>query len=121
MSDRINALGIARARTDADKALVLTAICAFADSIGDSQLAEEAKSMMPCADPFSPPHTWRQEYDKGFQAVAREECGVYLDDMHRYGTEFWQSMSDDQRRQRLGSPHIGDADGRRDANALNEA
>lgn len=121
MSDRINALGIQSAKSDTAKARVLAAIRAFAESIDDHDLASEARSLMPAADPFQPPLAWRDNYYETFAVTADEECNVDIDDMPRYCVEYWQGMTDVERQARLENPALGRRDGTKDADALNEA
>jgi hypothetical protein len=121
MSDRINALGIQSTKSDTAKARVLAAIRAFAESVGDDDLAGEARALMPSADPFQPPLAWRDNYYETFPLTADEECNVSVYDMPRYCVEYWQGMSDAERQARLENPALGRRDGTKDAEALNEA
>lgn len=119
--DLIAALGIENAPSDTVRAKVLLALDRYAVEVGNGELMEAARAAMPKADPFAPPGEWREFYDEGFQSVADEECGVYLDDMRRYGTEYWREFSDSERQDRLQQPSLGRSDGMKDAQALNEA
>lgn len=122
MSDRLNALGISLAKTDVDKAVFLAAIIVFAKAIKDHTLEQEAIVLMPTAHPFIPPKAWREHYNRTFSEYADEECGVYPDDdMERYGTEYWQDFTDDERQKRLENPTLGLGDGKKDAEGLNES
>lgn len=121
MSQRLLALGIDQAKSDGSKALLLAAIIDFANHNNLPDLAAEARALMPEAHPFRPPATWREQYDAGFTEVANEDRGVYRDDMPRYGTEFWQALTDQQRQERVENPSLGLADGRADAASLNGA
>lgn len=122
MGDRLLALGLDRAKCDADRAIVLGAIRRFAESIADASLIAEVQALMPAAHPFVPPEAWTQKYAAGFQAYADEDCGTYVDDMERYCTEYWQGhLTDIERQARLENPSMGLEDGRIDAVSLNAA
>ncbi len=119
MSGRLLALGLERAKSDADRARVLGAIRRFAESVGDDELVAEVQSLMPAANPFMPPETWRTKYKEGFAVEADEECGTYVEEADRYAVEYWQMLSDAQRQARLEAPSSGYDDGRKDAEGLN--
>ncbi|WP_321820728.1 MULTISPECIES: hypothetical protein [unclassified Burkholderia] len=122
MSERLLALGLDRAKCDADRAIVLGAIRRFAESINDTQLVAEVQAVMPAAHPFIPPEAWKQKYEGGFRVHADEDCGTYVDDMGRYCVEFWQEhLTDAERQARLVDPSLGLDDGRKDAEGLNGA
>lgn len=114
-------LGIDRAKSDSERAQVLSMLSWFANKVDDPALAAAAQSLMPAADPFRPPKEWREHYDTGFTAFADEDRGTYLDDMRRYGTEYWQEFTDAQRLERLSDPSLGEQDGQTDADNLNGA
>lgn len=121
MAERIHALGFALAKSDAAKAMLLSAIIDFGRNNDIPGLVDEAQALMPPAHPFKAPEAWREQYDSGFTEVADEERGVYRDDMRRYGTEYWQALTDLQRQERLEKPALGYTDGREDAGNLNDA
>lgn len=65
---------------------------------------------------------WKRNYLLGFRAVADEDCGVDADaDGDRCCFEFWHALTPEQRTARIANPTDGEADGRNDADALNEA
>jgi hypothetical protein len=76
----ITTLGIIEsAPSDTVRAKVFLALDRYAVEVGNGELIEAARAAMPKADPFTPPGEWRDFYDEGFQAVADEEGGVYID------------------------------------------
>ncbi|CAE6823263.1 hypothetical protein R70006_06309 [Paraburkholderia domus] len=119
MSHRLADLGIERATSDADRAILLAAICRFARSVGDAELEAEADALMPEASPFEPPETWLDRYTASFESYADEDRGTYSEDVGRYAVEYWQALSDAERAARLQQPAMGCADGQRDAEGLN--
>lgn len=65
---------------------------------------------------------WRRNYLVGFRAVADEDCGVDGDaDGPRCCYEYWHALTAAERAARLANPADGEWDGRKDADALNEA
>ena len=119
--DIIEAFDLAAAPSDTSRAKLLAAIVRYAKEKSDTDLQAAAQDAMPSANPFSPPDVWRSQYESGFEDFADEDCGVYLDDMRRYGTEYWQGMNDEERQNRLENPALGRSDGEKDATALNAA
>ncbi|MGF6996858.1 hypothetical protein [Paraburkholderia sp. GAS32] len=119
MSERLRALGLERAKSDADRARVLGAIRRFAESIGDAALVAEVQAVMPAANPFVPPETWRVKYEEGFAVEADEGRGTYIEESERYAIEYWQMLSDAERQTRIEAPSLGYDDGRKDADGLN--
>jgi len=119
MSDRLLGLGLNRAKSDAERARVLGAIRRFAESIDDAELVAEVQAVMPAADPFVPPETWRAKYEEGFAVEADEARGTYVEEAERYAFEYWQMLSDAERQARFEAPSTGYDDGRKDAAGLN--
>lgn len=118
MSERLLALGLERAKSNADRARVLGAIRRFAESIGDAELVADVQALMPAANPFVPPETWRVKYEEGFAVEADEGRGTYVEEAERYAFEYWQMLSDAERQARLEAPSTGYDDGRKDAEGL---
>ncbi|MEG1349774.1 MAG: hypothetical protein RSD49_17200 [Hafnia sp.] len=119
MPQRILALGIEQAKTDADKAMLLSSIIRFARAIGDDTLVEAANGLMPQAHPFKPPLAWKAAYCGAFENEADESTGTYVDDMDRYCADYWCGLTDAQRQERLQRPALGESDGAKDAATLN--
>lgn len=120
-TELIAALDIPGAPSDTVRAKLLVALDRYGQEVGNGELMAAARAAMPTAHPFVPPGEWREFYDEGFTSFADEDQGVYLDDMRRYGTEYWQGMQDTERQDRLAKPFLGKQDGEKDAQALNEA
>lgn len=115
------ALQLDRAPTDGDRAKVLGALMAYSRAIGNPALEHAAKQRFPAANPFTPPDAWAAHYREWFGTFADEdELDVEMD-VDRYCQEYWQGLTDAQRTQRLAKPELGQADGRKDAEALNAA
>jgi hypothetical protein len=112
-------LGIDRAKSDSERAQVLSMLAWFSNKVDDPELAAAALALMPAADPFRPSQEWRARYNDAFSSFADEDRGTYLDDMPRYGVEYWQALTDAQRLERLSDPSIGSQDGEKDAENLN--
>jgi hypothetical protein len=118
----LEGLQVERCRSDVTRARILGALIEFAEEVGDTDLATEAKALMPAANPFVPPDEWKEEYLGGLRSVADEDCGVYVnDDGERYARECWRGLTDEDRRERLRDPDRGYQDGLTDGDNLNGA
>lgn len=117
----IAALKLEMASSDTERALVLDALMSYCKAVGLTDLHDAAKAARPAAHPFKPPKAWRSAYLEVFEVTADPDCGVDPDEGQRYSAEFWQSLTDAQRHERLGAPWLGREDGEKDAEALNEA
>lgn len=117
----IQALRLDAAPSDTDRAQLLEALKAYADAAGMPALKEAAHAALPAAHPFRPPKQWKLHYLAEFEQIADPDCGVDPDEGKRYCREYWQSLTDEQRQERLADPQLGREDGQKDADALNEA
>lgn len=117
----IAGLELAKAPTDTVRAFVLDALADYAKATGLSELGKAAREARPAAHPFRPPKEWREKYLETFAQIADPDCGVDPDEGPRYCVEYWQSLTDSQRQQRLAEPWLGEEDGQKDADALNAA
>jgi hypothetical protein len=108
----LEGLQVERCRSDVTRARILGALIEFAEEVGDTDLATEAKALMPAANPFVPPDEWKEEYLGGLRSVA---------DGERYARECWRGLTDEDRRERLRDPDRGYQDGLTDGDNLNGA
>lgn len=114
-------LKVEEAPSDTDRAQVLSALCRYARKMGLTELEEAAAAAMPQAHPFVPAENWERHYIGAFEQTADPDCGVCPDESVRYAREYWQSLTDAQRRARVETPSLGAQDGEKDAGALNDA
>lgn len=117
----IAALDLTRAPSDAVRAQLLHALVQYGQAVGDAALADAARAAKPAVDPFKPPQEWKAFYLDTFSSTADPDCSVDPDEGPRYCVEYWQSLTDAQRAERLACPNLGRQDGIDDAEALNEA
>lgn len=118
----LKALQVDRSPNDTVRAQMLGALIDFAREVKDDDLAREAKALMPAAHPFRPPSAWKEQYLDAFRSVASEDCGVDADaDGERYAHEYWESLSDAERLERVRFVGMGLSDGEKDAENLNNA
>lgn len=119
--DVIAALNLDMATSDSVRASVLEALKVYAKETEQPGLFEAAAAAMPKAHPWKPPKEWRERYQDTFRCVADEDCNVDPSEAPRYCGEYWAALTDAQRQERLADPLLGNEDGRKDAEALNEA
>lgn len=117
----IAGLELGKAPTDTVRASVLDALVSYAKATGLPELGKAAREARPAAHPFRPPKEWRERYLAAFAESADPDCGVDPDEGPRYCVEYWQGLTDSQRRQRLAEPWLGEDDGQKDADDLNAA
>lgn len=117
----IAALQLEKAASDSVRASVLEALKAYAKATEQPELFDAAVAAMPKAHPWRAPKEWRARYEDIFRCVADEDCGVDPSEASRYCGEYWSALTDEQRQERLADPMKGQDDGRKDAEALNDA
>jgi hypothetical protein len=117
----IAALSLESAASDAVRAGVLEALKTYGQETGQQALVDAARAAMPKAHPWKSPAEWRRFYLDHFRTTADPECGVDPDEAERYCGEYWASLTDEQRQERLAEPRLGEQDGEKDAENLNDA
>ncbi|MEJ6003741.1 hypothetical protein [Paucibacter soli] len=117
----ISSLGLDQAPSDSVRARVLSALRTYGERTDQPDISKAAEALMPAAHPFEPPAEWVEQYRGTFESVADPDCGVDPDESHRYSAEYWQSLTDADRKQRLANPSLGREDGQKDADNLNAA
>lgn len=120
-SSLIAALNLETAGSDTVRAGVLEALKSYARETGQQALVDAAQAAMLRAHPWKPAAEWRRFYLDYFRMTADSECGVDPDEAERYCVEYWASLTDAQRQQRLADPRMGEQDGETDARNLNDA
>lgn len=117
----IAALNLESADTDTVRACVLEALRAYGQATAQPALVDAAEAAMPKAHPWLPPAEWRRFYEDHFRIIADPECSVCPDEADRYCAEYWQCLTDAERQARLADPSLGEQDGEKDADNLNDA
>ena len=120
-TDIIAALNLESAGSDTVRAGVLEALKSYGRETGQQALVDAAKTAMPKAHPWKSPAAWRNYYLDHFRVTADPDCGVDPDEAERYCGEYWASLTDEQRQERLADPRMGEQDGEKDAENLNDA
>jgi len=117
----IAALNLTSAGSDTVRAGVLEALKSYGRETGQQALVDAAQAAMPKAHPWKPPAAWRGFYLDHFRVTADPDCGVDPDEAERYCGEYWAILTDAQRQERLADPRLGEQDGEKDAENLNNA
>lgn len=117
----LTGLDLEHAPDDLTRVKLLRALIAYGQARGDTALVELAQNLRPAADPIHPPNEWADHYHLGFGDHADENRGTYAENSIEYVTDYWQMLSDEQRRDRLANPLLGLHDGQRDAEGMNRA